>query len=169
MLNSNIVFITEREEEKKIKSNQSPWRTISKLVQLVTLRTLASKYNGQKRRTSASQARLCWLQRQLYGSGRGRVRWLISQADLLPPLPKEETSVQQSANSTSFGHKSSVKCWGLAFPGSQARSQMPKQKTSSSSGSWERRNAFRGSERLNVTKVQVQNEKHFPFFLLSEI
>lgn len=89
MINSNIVFVTKRGKKK---SNQSPWRIISKRVQSVTLRTLASKYNGQRRRTSVSQARLCWLQRQLYDSGRGRVRWLISQADIFVFPPKGDIS-----------------------------------------------------------------------------
>lgn len=120
MINSNIAFITER---KKIKPNQSPWQIISKLVQSVTLRTLASKYNGQKRRTPVSQAKLCWLQRQLYDSGRGRVTWLISQADFFSP-PKRwrqysrwripfhlNTKVLSSAGDCFFlGHRLEARC-----------------------------------------------------------
>lgn len=84
MINSNIVFVAERENQSNQESLADHFRT--------SAISHAPDFSIQLQRAEehVRASGLCWLQRQHYDSGRGRVRWLISQANLggvcvLPP------------------------------------------------------------------------------------
>lgn len=135
-------------------------------MQSVALQTSASKYNGQKRRTSVPRAGLRWLQRAALPLWKGKSQMAHFAGGFIGVFFPPRGDVSTVDGKVHFIWKR--KFCQVLFLGHGQEGRRPRGKTSSSSGSWERRKAFRGSERFNVTKVQVQNEKHFPFFLLSE-
>ena len=131
---------------------------------------LASRYNGQKGRTSAAQARACCLQRQLYARGKRRMAHFAGGFIWgVPPPPKRRHQYSRWQIPFHLDTRVLSSAGARLSPGRGLKARRPSGKRVRLQAAGKGETRFEEVRALTSPRCRCKTQKRFPFFRLSEI